>query len=397
MLCSPIPFRLSEVYDSTAGKFIILNGRLQQNISHNHSVKFKVSPNAPNDIQGSILALNITMEASATEEAGVDTIMNLVAGEPINTTDVITKAAPSGATCTNTFSYDGTNDNNLRYVGSNPCNYVTFNNEEAGWRIIGAMNNIDDGTGKKETRLKLVRNEILNVGSFDSSDSTINSGYGINDWTQADLKNELNGDYLDTTLNANTTWYNGRNNTKTRAYDYTKGLKQEAQNLIDNAKWYLGGVNDDQIYSSNGIKPSEYYKQERKNIVWGGLQTQTCNDGYCPRKTSWTGKIALIYPSDYGFAVGGSVRSTCLAKSMYAFKTDNCSTNNWIPITPSTNQWTLTPYSDDAIRVLAMYSNGEVSTGKISDNSCIKPALYLKSSVKIISGTGSETDPYVLK
>ena len=46
-----------------------------------------------------------------------------------NTTDVITKEAPAGATCTNTLAYDGTVDNNLRYVGANPCNYVTFNGE----------------------------------------------------------------------------------------------------------------------------------------------------------------------------------------------------------------------------------------------------------------------------
>ena len=51
---------------------------------------------------------------------GTDTIQNLVAGEPTNTTDVITKTAPSGANCTNTLAYDGTADNNLRYVGANP-------------------------------------------------------------------------------------------------------------------------------------------------------------------------------------------------------------------------------------------------------------------------------------
>ena len=109
---------LSSVYTSATGRFTIITGRLQPNISYNHSVKFRVSPTAPNDIQGSILALNITMEASATTEAGTDTIMNLVAGEPTNTTDVITKTAPSGETCTNTLAYDGTVDNNLRYVGA---------------------------------------------------------------------------------------------------------------------------------------------------------------------------------------------------------------------------------------------------------------------------------------
>ncbi len=55
---------LADVYDSTTGRFTIKTGWLQQNTSHNHSVRFRVSSSASNDVQGSILALNITMEAS---------------------------------------------------------------------------------------------------------------------------------------------------------------------------------------------------------------------------------------------------------------------------------------------------------------------------------------------
>ena len=36
---------------------------------------------------------------------------------------------------------DETIDNNLRFIGSDPDNYVWFNDEL--WRIIGVMNNID--------------------------------------------------------------------------------------------------------------------------------------------------------------------------------------------------------------------------------------------------------------
>ena len=58
------------------------------------------------------------------------------------------------------------------------------------------MNNVDDGTGNLESRLKLIRANSLGTYSWDTSNSSINSGYGINGWTQADLKTELNGDYL---------------------------------------------------------------------------------------------------------------------------------------------------------------------------------------------------------
>ena len=60
---------------------------------------------------------------------------------------------------TEELKFDGTVDNNLRYVGSDPNNYVSFNNEL--WRIIGVFNNIDNGTGTKETRLKIIRSCLL--------------------------------------------------------------------------------------------------------------------------------------------------------------------------------------------------------------------------------------------
>lgn len=50
--------------------------------------------------------------------------------------------------------YDETNDNNLRYTGSSPNNYVLFNDEL--WQIIGVMNNVDNGAGEVSSRIKLI-------------------------------------------------------------------------------------------------------------------------------------------------------------------------------------------------------------------------------------------------
>ena len=51
------------------------------------------------------------------------------------------------------------NNGDYRYYGANPNNYVTFNGET--WRIIGAFNNVDNGTGNKETRLKIIRDDSI--------------------------------------------------------------------------------------------------------------------------------------------------------------------------------------------------------------------------------------------
>ena len=92
---------------------------------------------------------------------------------------------------------DNTKDQNIRYYGSNPNNYVSFNNEL--WRIIGVFGN----------NVKLIRSESLGNLSWDSSESTINSGWGVNEWSQSDLKNYLNTMYYGGT---SVTCYNGQSN-----------------------------------------------------------------------------------------------------------------------------------------------------------------------------------------
>ena len=95
----------------------------------------------------------------------------------------------------NQLVYDGTTDNNLRYIGKDPDNYVEFNGEL--WRIIGVMNNIENETGKKESRIKLIRNEGLDNNIIFEWDGKQNIGsatttYGSNDWTDSQLMMMLN-------------------------------------------------------------------------------------------------------------------------------------------------------------------------------------------------------------
>ena len=94
---------------------------------------------------------------------------------------------------TEELKFDNTVDNNIRYIGANPNNYVTFNNEL--WRIIGVFNNIDNGSGTKETRIKLIRDEPIGKYSWDNKPSGTGSStseYGSNDWTDSTLKEVLN-------------------------------------------------------------------------------------------------------------------------------------------------------------------------------------------------------------
>ena len=246
------------------------------------------------------------------------------------------------------LAYDKTSDNNLRYIGANPNNYVQFNNEL--WRIIGAFNNIDDGTGTKETRLKIIRDEPYNEDiAWDTA--------GTNDWSRASLQEELNTTYL---------------NSITSPY----------KEMISNAKWNLGGSS-----TYNDVTTSMFYERERGTDV------------YSKRPTEWTGQIGLMYPSDYGYATsGGSItdRASCLAKELYYwYSVSDCYDNNWLY--SGTYQWTLTPPSAYSYYVFCVYSTGDVYSHRTAYNHiAVSPALYLSSNVRISGGTGSSSDPYQL-
>ena len=229
---------------------------------------------------------------------------------------------------------------NIRYYGADPNNYVTFNNEL--WRIIGVFQNIDDGTGKKETRIKIARSE--SIGNYQWDDNE-------NEWSTATLQTYLNGTYLNS-------------------------LSTESQAMIGNAKWNLGGSS---IYE--GLYANNYYTFERETTVYSG------------RSTEWTGKIALMYPSDYMYA--GDL-SKC-SKDGYNWDTDqtNCRDTSWLRNT-STIQWTLAPRSSNSSYVFYVYLSGYVRSNHVTFSSASRPVLYLNSDVTITGGDGSSGNPFTL-
>jgi len=256
-----------------------------------------------------------------------------------------------------------------RYWGATPNNYVKFNNEL--WRIIGVFD-VDDGTSKVEQRVKLIRNESIGDLAWDTS--TYNSGYGINEWTQADLKILLNeGDY-----------YNRLN-----TYS-TTGLTTEAKRLIGNAKWYLGA------HTTNIVNTPDIYKYER-SIATGKQCTQGtdyCNDNVT-RKTSWVGGVGLMYPSDYGYAAD---MTSCGATNLNSYNI-SCAATNWL-FKSGIYQWTLSPYaySSYATHTFDVDLNGNFGYNCRANNTySARPATYLLPDIKIVDGTGTETNPFILE
>ena len=270
---------------------------------------------------------------------------------------------------------DETSDNNLRYIGADPENYIWFNDEL--WRIIGVMNNIDDGSGTKETRLKIIKNESIGEYSWDNKGAN-----GENDWSTSALQTLLNsGAYYNRT--SGECPYGG--NGATTPCDFsTTGLTEETKLMIDNAVWNLGGSD-----TSDNVTTAMFYERERGDTV------------YNERPTEWIGQIGLMYPSDYGYATSGGVttnRSTCLINGLYNWHLfEDCINNNWLYVNQA--QWTLTPLVTSSNHVFRRYASGHIyyALGSVSKTDmAVVPVTYLSSNIKITSGSGTKELPYVL-
>ena len=269
---------------------------------------------------------------------------------------------------------DNTPDQNIRYYGSNPNNYVLFNNEL--WRIIGVFGN----------NVKLVRSESLGSLSWDSSESSVNEGWGVNEWSQADLKNYLNTMYYggDTTV----TCYDGQN--KKEVTCPTNKLDETSKSLIDKHTWNTGAIDYNTRTNTLAFYKDERGKQTGK-ICNGGAG---CNDTV-ERTTEWTGYIGLPYATDYAYASSESVCETNMQKQD---SSNNyiCKNNNWMQ--RSTWAWYFSPFVDGSFARYAWCVSGDgVAYGNRAANSiAVAPSIYLKSNVLIESGNGTSTDPYEL-
>ena len=282
---------------------------------------------------------------------------------------------------------------NIRYYGASPKNYIYFNCETYPdtncelWRIIGVF----DG------KLKLMRGSQIGTYSWDNKNANTGAetDNGKNDWTTARLMKLLNpSDYYtvdsnDNNLGQSLYWnsasgkcYSGKNNATVDCDFISTGIKNDiTRNMITEATYNLGGWNTSKIYSN------QIYEYERGTTVYSG------------RPTTWKGKIALAYPSDYGYAAD---LNQCKDKTLYDYDNRTCTSNNWMKAIITNNGsntgWLLTPNSGNSYYAWYVDSVGYVSNYSIAYSAFgAVPVLSLSSELGIESGgDGSSSKPYKL-
>ncbi len=282
---------------------------------------------------------------------------------------------------------------NIRYYGASPNNYIYFNcsdysNQTSStcetWRIIGVF----DG------KLKLIRGSQIGKYSWDNKNKSTGAedNYGKNDWTTARLMKLLNPrDYYKVDSNDNNLGqslyynsasgkcYSGQNNATVDCDFTSTGIKNdETRNMIAETTYYLGGWNSYSVY------PNEIYEYERGTTVYTG------------RPPTWPGKIALAYPSDYGYAAD---LNQCKDKTLYDYDNSTCTSNNWMKaiLGTSSHGWLLTPRSGGSYNAWNVYSGGYVGSTYLAYYAIgAVPVLSLSSKLGIESGDGSSSNPYKL-
>ena len=203
------------------------------------------------------------VQGAIDELYGVCTTPSTAGDSILDNTDVVTSG--------DGLYEDEYEDGRYFYKGGNPNNYVTFNNEQAGWRIISIE---PDGT------IKIMRTADINTSNnivWDSSNS--------NNWARPASLNT----YL------NETYYNSLNST--------------AQSQIVAKDFSIGAVrfenNDlaDQINDENGTKwngkvalatVSEYIRSNSNKSSCGSFSLNNDNNSSC-RNTNWMDTTSVYY------------------------------------------------------------------------------------------------------
>ncbi len=367
-------------YDITVSNAGSLDAKLDEitlSDTNNPAIKFTATGMTKGDVitAGSTKVLTVKVE-----------YLSSVSEQPTNTTSTLTVdldysqatgTVPSGesaadkligtAVTTGDGLYADTyEEGRYIYRGGTPNNYITFNEENAGWRILSVE---ADGT------IKIIRDKSIGEKAFDSKgyrDKTSNgaggtycagSSYGCNAWAKND--NFINGGLAGTVLkDAEINTY--LNN------DYYNGLTEAAKEQITTGTFKTGPVTN--------------------------IDTNLRNTVTIENNTTWSGNIALATASEY---VRTSNNSQCTSVNAYG-STSSCysngSTHNWLTkiMNSSTYSWLLSPASGSSYHVFRVNSDGYLSSYDARDTAPgVAPVVYLKSDIQL-SGEGTEANPYII-
>ncbi len=268
------------------------------------------------------------------------------------------------------------------------------------YRIIGFFKNDSGQYEMKIIKADYATEKDLGEGTYPdsaywSSDVEFNLNYRGNLTRYSGYAwNDTKGKMMDSD-NINM-WAASNLNIKNLNGTYYNSLNATYKNMVVEHEWQVGGYLSDnndakEIYDyelgDNKLNGESIncYSQEKPTTV------RKCNE---PNDLIYSGNnahVGLMYVSDYMYGTLPDYWTTTADN----YDGENVGANNWLYL--GEEEWTISRYSDDSY-----YARYVDSTGSANNNNVVysyggvRPVLYLSSDVKIIGGSGTETDPFKL-
>ncbi len=275
-----------------------------------------------------------------------------------------------------------------RYVGTAPNNYICFgttdkdfctnNTDYYMYRIIGIF---EDNNGNQH--LKLIKKEALNTKYAWHSNYQTST-----EWDETDLYKGINGSYFDYYYMQNNQWAN-----KIATWNYT---------MTNSLTWeYYSYYN---VYGPdyNYVTGKTLYLHELNRIGKSSSCSSEVSNTDCSAGTwiSTTAKVGLMYVSDYVLSLGSSSLDYVGTDNYRTMKTSWMHISNNDSEAPSSTEWTMSRYghTDNAYYMAwRIYSDGYIDFVRLDNTFSVRPVFYLESNIELSGGTGTITDPYIIK
>ena len=264
---------------------------------------------------------------------------------------------------------------NGRYVykGNNPNNYIEFNGEL--WRIIAKET---DGT------YKIIRDQLSENRAFDEANyrTTANNTFCDSSYSGCNVYGKVNGIFRLMSGQKMGTVTEDSSLSKYLNETYYNTLTSDAKNQVQTHAFNIGVV---LVYGGGN----------QNNSIYSDLNGE--------KAFQWTGNIGLPNVTDIlranfdsrcnsaGAASGTSEQNLCIS---------NYLVNNMSEI----SFWTMNGYSTQtyatsgAVWVPYRSVNGiSFSVQAPSYSGGVRPVLFLKSTIKITGGNGSQSSPYMIE
>ncbi len=335
----------------------------------NYQVCYTIEPVSTSSYNGLYIAINNTQKAYSYATTSLIASRCFELGQ-LSTSDYINISArkynASATVPVMKFRLEKSNENvnydaGYRYEGTNPNNYIWFNNEK--WRIIGLIPTCtSSGCATSQNLIKIIRKDSIGSFAYDAKASNYTGEWGNNT--------------LYTLLNA---YYWGKQDGTNTAYCYRR----------------LNTVKGKCDYTVIGLSESDFYGSMVENVYWNtgaSVYNATANQSYAneTQRQTLQGRVGIMNASDYGYGYYSTNRSVSLSTIQSLLLNQE----NWLY--SSSYQWTCTQYSAPESVFNVSYTGGIDGTtnSQASLSNLVRPVVYLSPNVYVVGGNGTEATPY---